>query len=305
MKAKPAPKKSAKHQPPVGQMTKADALRGIVADVYRYRPFVFPGEPVPPPAPLPLVDLCEHVRQRAAYIEKPEFEGLSEVWAGALASELLKWLAGRAAEGSKHAQAELVDIAGKAVDWHSWSLHQGHEVTLKRARKTPDMPGRVSLNPEQTADCQVWLERIGQGSETPVPMKRAEGERRSKRDVYGANHRLVAYLWQYMEGYRTNGIAVAFGIPSNHPAIPARVREILLLPPFGMKGEAWKAWHKTGLKIVKDFTGGNPATHEAFKRPALSGLMNLTGQGKLTLTRDLHAAWKALASSKSSLESGE
>ena len=297
-------KKARKPQPPAAP-DGPPLWPGLVADVFRYLPFHFPGEPIPPPSSLPLATLGDHIRQRAAMIEKPRFEGLPEYWAGALAGELMNWMAGRAAGGSEHAQAGIVELARKAVDWHSWSLSQGHETTCKCARKTPDMPGRVSLNPEVTADWQALLERIGQGSETPVPMKRAANEKRSKRDVYGANHRLVAHLFEYMEGYRTNGIAAAFGIPSNHPEIPARVREILSLDPLKSKGETWKAWHKLGFKIVKDFTRGHPATHEVFERPALSELMNPTGKGKPRLTRDLPAAWKALARAKSSLESGE
>ena len=274
---------------------------GLVESIYYYRPFPFPGDHILTPTPILLAALTELIRRRADWIEKPRFEGLSEVWAAALAGELLDWLAGRSAEGSKYAQGALVELSGKAVDWHSWSLHQGHELTLMRARKTPTIPGRVSLNPEVTADCQAWLESIGQGSETPVPMKRSEKEKKRKRSVYGATHRLAAFLYEYMEGYRKNDIARALGIPSDHPEIPARVREILALPPLESQGEPWKAWHKVGLKIVNDFTQHDPASHEAFKREGLSSLMNLTGQGKHTLTRDMPPAWKALANEISSL----
>lgn len=293
--AKHPPKNARKPEPTIAPDS-PKLWTGLVADLYRYKPFIFPGMPTPPPAPLPLVSLGELVRERAAAIEKNRWEGLSEYWAAALASSLIDWLAGRAAEGSKHAQAELIPLSCKAVDWYSWSLSQGHEKTLESARKSPDMPGRVSLNPEVTADWQALLERIRQGSETPVPMNE-----RNRRNVYGANHFLAASLFQYMEDYRNHGIAKVFSIPSDHPEIPERIREILLLPPLGLKDEAWKKWHKIGMKVVKDATRENPATHEAFNRPALSSLMNLTGQGKHTLTRDLPAAWKALASSKSSL----
>lgn len=273
---------------------------GLVADLYRYRPFIFPGEIIPPPPPMPLAVLGELVRERAAMIEKPRFEGLPEFWAGALAGELLEWLAGRATAGSEHAQAGIVKLARKAVDWHSLGISQGHETTLECARNAPDMPGRVSLNPEVTADWQALLERIGQGSENPVPTKRGK-----RRNVFGANHRLVNWLWQYMEGYRNHAVAKVVGVQSNHPEIPGRVREILLLPALGLKGDAWKKWHKVGMEIVNDATEGKPAEHEAFKSPGLASLIvNRDAQCKSPLARDLHAAWKALASSKSSLEVG-
>lgn len=132
-------------------------------------------------------------------IEKPRFEGSSEVWVAVLAGELLSWLAGRAAEGSKGAQNGLVDLAVKAGDWHHWSLSKGHEGALIHARRNPTIPGRVSLNPEQTADHQLFLESIGQGCETPVPMKKESGASGMSTVLPIGLWRLFSITWKNIE----------------------------------------------------------------------------------------------------------
>ncbi len=305
MKPKPAAAKPRRNPQP-SRAARVEHPPELVAWLYEYRAFRFPGVAGEPAPPVPLATLGEMIQHRAGMLARQEREpvqGLAEVWAAGLAGELLEWLAGRAADGSQHAQAAIVDLSGKAVDWHLWSLGKLHEVTLQRARKAPDMPGRVSRNPEVSAYWQKVLKAIRQGSETPVPMQRKQGQKVSKRDVAAGKHRLVASLFDFMAGYQNCGTAKALGVPSNHPAIPERVREILALPPLG--AQTWKAWHKLGLKIVNESTGGNPANHPAFNRPPLKELNRTADkQGKVPIAKDLSSAWLALARAQSSLESG-
>jgi|GEM_PF-5689000 len=291
--------KKAKPAPPVES--------ALVAEVYQLpKGFPFPGMPDLAPVPVPLAELAEMIRARAGRIEKPLLEGLAEFHAGRLVVSLVEWLAGRSGEGSKDAQASLVELSGKAVDWYLWSLRQGHEVTTNHARKTPDIPGRMSLNPELSAHWQEFMEGIGQGAETLVPMKQPPGTKRSKRDVRLAQHRLVAVLYDFMEGYRRNGHARLLKIPPDHAAIPGIGRVILALPPFGVS--TFKQWHGVGFKIVKHYTNGNPATHEAFKRAPLRDLnqsgKDPGGRNARRLAQDLRAGWQALARAKSALDTG-
>jgi hypothetical protein len=312
MKSKPAAAKQRRNpQPPATSdgppmpIARVEHPPELVALFYQYQGFHFPGGAIEPAPPVPLAALVEMIQHRAGMIARQDrvlVEGVAEVLAAGLAGELLDWLAGRAAARSEQAQACIVDLSGKAVDLHLWSLGKMHAVTLQRARKAPDIPGRMSRNPEVSAYWQKVLKAIRQGSETPVPMQRKQGQKRSSRDVAAGKHQLVACLFDFMAGYQKCGVAKALGIPSNHPAIPERVREILALPPLG--AQTWKAWHKVGLKIVKESTKGNPAMHPAFNRLPLNQLnRDADKQGK-AITKDLSTAWEALASAKSSLESG-
>lgn len=279
----------------------------LVAEVYQLpTEFPFPGKPDLAPVPVSLADLAETIRARAGTIENPRMEGMAEWAAGRLAVSLVEWLAGRSAEGSRDAQASLVELSDTAVQWYLWSLREGHEVTTKRARMVPDIPGRMSLNPEVSAHWQEFLEGIRQGAETLVPMKRTPGATKSKRNVTLAQHRLVSALHDFMEGYRHNGNARLLKIPPDHAGIPKLGRDILSLPPFGKA--TFPEWHRVGLKIVKHYTKGNPRTHEAFARHPLRDLnpsgKDPGGRNARRIPQDLRAGWKALAMSKSALDGG-
>ncbi len=286
----------------------------LVAQVYQLPTvFPFPGTPGLAPVPLSLAHLAEMIRLRAGGIENPTVEGMAEFHAARLVVSLVDWLAGRSAEGSRDAQASLVELSDKAVERYLWSLSEGHEVTRMRARMTPDIPGRMSLNPEVSAHWQEFLKSIRQGSETLVPMKRPPGAKQSKREVTKAQNRLVALLYDFMEGYRRNGHAQLLKIPPDHAAIPELGRKILKLPPFDKT--TFPKWHSVGLKIVKHYTKGNPHTHEAFQRHPLrelnpSGPVN-PSKGKdpgkrnaVRIPQDLRKGWEALAMAKSALNAG-
>lgn len=155
----------------------------------------------------------------------------------------------------------------------------------------------MSLNPEHTAYWQSKLEEIGQGSETPVPMKRGENEKRSRRDITHGKHQLVSALFDYMSAHRRNSYLKAFEIPHDHPEIPARIREILELEDFTTAPAVVKAWHKVGYKIVKDWTKEAPESHEAFKRPPLNVMNGINV--KSPVSTGLLEGWEALAREQS------
>ena len=276
---------------------------GLVAHCVPYEPFHFPGMATPPPPSLAIPALVESIQSRGSTIGRKRFEGHSETWAGILVKELIDWLAARAGEGSKHAQAGIADIARQAVSRHTWSLSEGHEPTLSRARTQPEIPGMVSLNPEHTAIWQAKLREAGQGSETPVPMERAPKAKRSTRDISAGKHRLVAALFDYISAYRRHTFIKAFEVPKDHPELHERIREMLALPEFGNDPKIITAWHKVAYQIVKESTAQAPETHPVFNRPPLDEMNR--AHTRSSISTDLKTAWEALAREKSRIESGE
>lgn len=270
---------------------------GLVAHCIRYEPFNFPGTATPPPPAMPVPALVETIKNRADTINRQRFEGHSEVFALFLVNDLLNWLASRAHEGSLHAQTAIADVAGNAVDFHSWSLLQGHEPTLSRARKRPSIPGNISLNPELTAHWQAILKEVGQGTETPVPMERRHGKKVSTRDISRGNHRLVSALFDYISSYRNHGIIKAMKIPHDHPELHDRIKEMLALKGLEDEPKIVTEWHKVGYKIVMDWTNKSPELHEAFNRPPLNEMYR--PQTRSSISADLRTAWKKLASEMS------
>jgi len=274
----------------------------LVASLAPYVPFAFPGDGMPPAAAKTIPALLDSIQFYAEAIGRKRFEGISEAYVGILAEKLVQWLEARAGEGSDSAQAAIVGTARTATKAHWWSLMQGHETTLKAAQRAADIPGWVSLNPELSASTRHKLEEIGQGSKTPVPMTRPEKAKKSSRDVTLGKHRLVANLWEYVMNYRRHCAIQVFEIPLDHPSLNVRIREMLALPDLIDEPKVITAWHKVGLKIVKDWTDGKPENHPDFNRPPLDEMNRPLA--KSSIAQDLNSAWKQLARKKSMIESG-
>lgn len=274
---------------------------GFVAHCVPYVRFVFPGEVTPPPPAKSLSALLETIQSRGDIIATERFEGHPEAWAGILAEELIGWLESRAGEGCAQAQAAIVGVAEKASGAFWWSLLQGHENAVMKARRSVQIPGWVSLNPELAAFTQTKLKEIGQGAECPQPMQREAKQKRSRRDVSKGKNRLVDHLWQFITGYRRNLHLKLLEIPHDHPELHERIREMLALPELENSLPTITAWHKVGLKIVMDWTDNAPEIHEAFNRPPLAEIVRPM-QGA-SIAKDLLSAWKSLARETSMIES--
>ena len=187
---------------------------------------------------------------------------------GNLVKELVQWLARRAAQGDISAQVTFYSVAESVVDLFTAGAREEWEGFKRYAITKPWIPGMASRSKFLQKAVLETCVKLRQGERFPFPQAK---ETKAASMEVGQNA-LVDDLFASMMNKRMDARALeqSFGGYAQFGWLHPIMKEVVELP--ALRPDTVDAWHKVGMKIIKDSQGPEGWNHPAFGREPYKSL---------------------------------